>query len=376
MSNRNTVFSMVPPFTLLVTFLMLMAMPVHAQSYDAPWWLPGGHLQTIYSALFTVVPQVSYKRERWETPDGDFIDVDWLIDVEEQAPAAANISTADGPLVIFFHGLEGNSERHYVRSLMGELQRKGWRGIAVNFRGCSGEPNRLPRAYFAGDSTEIDWILRRVRAQYPATPLFATGVSLGGNALLKWVGEQGAHAGEVIDAVVTVSAAMDLQAMGNTLDQGGFNQFYTDHFLHSLKKKAAYKLEQFPGLFDREAVNNVKTLREFDDLVTAPLHGFKNTDDYWTRASSKPHLIDIRIPTLLIHARNDPFLPETALPTPAEVSSSVTLEFSDEGGHVGFISGPFPGKHAWLPERILAFFSEINDNLPPSAFSFSPSAPH
>ena len=376
MSDRNTVFSIVPPFTLLVTFLMLMAMPVHAQSYDAPWWLPGGHLQTIYSALFTVVPQVSYKRERWETPDGDFIDVDWLIDVDEQAPAAANISTADGPLVIFFHGLEGNSERHYVRSLMGELQRKGWRGIAVNFRGCSGEPNRLPRAYFAGDSTEIDWILRRVRAQYPATPLFATGVSLGGNALLKWVGEQGAHAGEVIDAVVTVSAAMDLQAMGNTLDQGGFNQFYTDHFLHSLKKKAAYKLEQFPGLFDREAVNNVKTLREFDDLVTAPLHGFKNTDDYWTRASSKPHLIDIRIPTLLIHARNDPFLPETALPAPAEVSSSVTLEFSDEGGHVGFISGPFPGKHAWLPERILAFFSEVNDNLPPSAFSFSPSAPH
>lgn len=357
MNNRDTLISLVPFSLLLVTFLMLMAMPVHAQSYDAPWWLPGGHLQTIYSALFTAVPQVSYNRERWETPDGDFIDVDWL------ALDKANISGADSPVVVFFHGLEGNSDRHYIRSLMHKLQRKGWRGVAVNFRGCSGEPNRLPRAYFAGDSAEIDWILRRLRAQYPTIPLFATGVSLGGNALLKWVGEQGIHAGEVIDAVVTVSATMDLQATGNTLDGGGFNRFYTDNFLRSLKKKAARKLEQFPGLFDGESVENVKTLREFDNLVTAPLHGFKNTDDYWARASSKPYLIDIRIPTLLIHARNDPFLPETALPTPAEVSSSIKLEFSDEGGHVGFISGSFPGKHVWLPERILAFFAEINDNL-------------
>lgn len=356
MNNRNAPFSRV-----LAALLMLMAMPTHAQPYDAPWWLPGGHLQTIYSALFAAVPQVSYKRERWETPDGDFIDVDWLDNAEDRPAENADIKAADKPLVVFFHGLEGNSERHYVRSLMDVLRHKGWRGIAVNFRGCSGEPNRLPRAYFAGDSAEVDWILRRLRTQYPTAPLFATGVSLGGNALLKWVGEQGVQAGEVIDGVATVSAAIDLQAMGNTLDQGGFNQFYTDHFLRSLKKKAAHKLEQFPGLFDGNAIENIKTLREFDDLVTAPLHGFKNTDDYWTRASSKPHLIGIRIPTLLIHARNDPFLPETALPTPAEVSSSVTLEFSNEGGHVGFTSGSFPGKHTWLPERILAFFSEVND---------------
>ena len=268
---------------------------------------------------------------------------------------------ADGPLVVFFHGLEGSSDRHYVRSLMDKLQRQGWRGVAVNFRGCSGEPNRLPRAYFAGDSAEIDWILRRVRAQYPAVPVFATGVSLGGNALLKWAGEQGVQAGEVIDAMVTVSAVMDLQATGNALDGGGLNQFYTSHFLGSLKQKALQKLEQFPGLFDRRAIENVKTLRAFDDLVTAPLHGFKNADDYWTKASSKPYLIDIRIPALLINARNDPFLPETALPAPAEVSSFVALEFPDSGGHVGFVSGPFPGRHAWLPERTLAFFAEVNN---------------
>jgi len=333
-----------------------MPMPAHAPPYEAPWWLPGGHLQTIYSALFTNVPQVSYKRERWATPDGDFIDVDWL------APAKTSINAADGPLVVFFHGLEGNSKRHYVRSLMDKLQRNGWRGVAVNFRGCSDEPNRLPRAYFAGDSAEIDWILRRLRAQYPATSLFATGVSLGGNALLKWAGEQGVRAGDVIDAVVTVSATMDLQAAGNTLDGGGFNQFYTHHFLHSLKQKAAGKLEQFPGLFDGEAVKHAKTLREFDDLVTAPLHGFKNTHDYWTKASSKPYLAAIRIPTLLINARNDPFLPEASLPVPEEVSSFVTLEFPESGGHVGFVSGSFPGRHAWLPGRTLAFFTGINDN--------------
>ena len=363
MYNINALFRALPVFILLV-MLVCVSSPVRAQPYDAPWWLPGGHLQTIYSALFTAIPHVDYKRERWETPDGDFIDVDWLIDVEGLTPEKINSGVDDSPLVVFFHGLEGNSEGHYVRSLMSILQRQGWRGIAVNFRGCSGETNRLPRAYFAGDSAEIDWILRRLRAQNPTISIFAAGVSLGGNALLKWTGEQGAQAEDVIDAVVTVSAAMDLQATGNALDSGGFNQFYTDHFLSSLKKKAFQKLEQFPGLFDREALVNITTLREFDDLVTAPLHGFKNTDDYWTRASSKPHLIDIRIPTLLINARNDPFLPETALPAPADVSSSVTLEFSNEGGHVGFVSESFPGKHAWLPERILAFFSEINDNSP------------
>lgn len=327
---------------------------VRVQPYNAPWWLLGGHLQTLYAALHPSVPRINYRRERWDTPDGDFIDVDWLTSHE--------VAMANSPLVVFFHGLEGNSARHYVRSLMDKLQRHGWRGVAVNFRGCSGEPNRLPRAYFAGDSAEIDWILRRLRMQNPTLSLFATGVSLGGNALLKWAGEQGVQAGDVIDAVVTVSATMDLQAAGNTLDRGGVNQLYTRHFLGSLKQKALQKLEQFPGLFDRESVGSVKTLREFDDLVTAPLHGFKNTDDYWNTASSKSRLINIRIPALLINARNDPFLPESALPVKTQVSSSVTLEFPEDGGHVGFMSGAFPGRHAWLPERIMAFFAEVNES--------------
>lgn len=284
-------------------------------------------------------------RERWNTPDGDFIDVDWLN------------TSACGPLVVFFHGLEGSSQGHYVRSLMEKLQYSGWRGIAVNFRGCSGEPNRLPRAYFAGDSAEIDWILRRLRVQNPDSLIFAAGVSLGGNALLKWLGEQGDNACGIINAAVTVSAAMDLQATGKALDSGGFNQLYAAHFLRTLKKKASQKLERYPTLFDREALKHVRTLRAFDDLFTAPLHGYKNTDDYWTRASSKPGLINVHVPTLLINARNDPFMPASALPRSEQVSACVTLEFPEEGGHMGFISGPFPGRHAWLPGRILEFFN-------------------
>ncbi len=319
--------------------------PRHTLSYRSPSWLPGGHLQTIYTALLISAPRIAYTRERWDTPDGDFIDVDWLN------------SSACGPLVVFFHGLEGSSQGHYVRSLMAKLQHSGWRGVAVNFRGCSGELNRLPRAYFAGDSVEIDWILRRLRAQNPDALIFAAGVSLGGNALLKWLGEQGENACGVVDAAVAISAAMDLHATGKALDSGGVNQLYVYHFLRTLKKKALQKLDQYPGLFDREALQQARTLRAFDDLFTAPLHGYKNTDDYWTRASSKPGLTHIQVPTVLINARNDPFLPASALPRSEQVSTCVTLEFPAEGGHMGFISGPFPGSHTWLPEQILAFFN-------------------
>ncbi|MFZ5594090.1 MAG: hydrolase [Pseudomonadota bacterium] len=318
-----------------------------SERYQPPFWLPGGHSQTIYTALLSPRPRLVYQRERWDTPDGDFIDVDWMD------------TPGDGPLVAIFHGLEGSSRSHYALALMNTLRGMGWRGAAPNFRGCGGEPNRLPRAYFAGDSAEIDWILRRLRARYPAMPLFAAGFSLGGNALLKWLGEQGANACTVVDAAVAVSAPMDLHAAGNALDKDGFNLIYRTHFLRTLKKKALRKLEQFPGLFDRDTLEKITTLRTFDNLVTAPLHGFRDTDDYWTKASSKPGLIDIGVPTLIINARNDPFLPHHALPKPADVSAPVALNFPAQGGHVGFIEGPFPGKHAWLPERVTAFFVQF-----------------
>jgi predicted alpha/beta-fold hydrolase len=310
-------------------------------SYRAPWWLPGGHLQTLYGVL--IGPRkTEWRRERWDTPDGDFIDVDRV---------AGN---AAAPLVVLFHGLEGNSGSHYARALARELAKRGWRGAVPHFRGCSGEPNRLPRAYHSGDAHEIGWILRRMLQEAKGAPLFAIGVSLGGNALLKWLGED-ARAKEVLTAAAAVSAPFDLMAAGHELGRG-FNMVYTRHFLATLKKKSELKLERFPGLFDGEAMRRARTLHDFDDAVTAPLHGFSSADDYWTRASAKPVLGRIGLPTLLLNARNDPFMPDTAFPHPEEVSPFVLCEFPEQGGHVGFVGAPFPGNVDWLPRRVTEFF--------------------
>jgi hypothetical protein len=314
--------------------------------YSAPRWLPGGDLQTLYAALVVPRPAVPYRRERWETPDRDFIDLDW----------AAAPGDPGKPLVVLFHGLEGSSRSHYALAFMAEATRRGLRGVVVNFRGCSGEPNRLARAYHSGDAQEIDWILRRLRSRNGAAPLYAVGVSLGGNALLKWLGDGGNAAKGVIDAAVAVSAPLDLMIAGDALGKG-FNVIYTRNFLGTLKAKSLAKLVRFPGLFDARAVQAAATLREFDNVVTAPLHGFRDADDYWTRASSKPGLANIRVPTLVINAKNDPFLPAVALPGPGEVSSSVRLEQPESGGHVGFVGGGLPGDLDWLPRRALAFMT-------------------
>lgn len=343
--------------------------------YIAPTWLPGGHVQTLYAALAVPRPRIIYRRERWDTPDGDFIDLDWTVNPGpgasrlnsshpggrgSQAPSNENsarsgLDLEEAPLVALFHGLEGNSQSHYAVALMAALRRIGWRGVVVHFRGCSGELNRRPRAYHSGDSAEIGWILRRLKRQHGIAPLYAVGVSLGGNALLKWLGETGASAREWVERAAAVSAPVDLMAAGNALDRG-FNLIYVRHFLATMKKKALAKLGHFPGLFDGAKVRAAPTLRIFDNLVTAPLHGFRDTDDYWTRASSKPWLKHIAVPTLLVNARNDPFLPCGALPAPHEVASPVLLEQPENGGHVGFVSGSFPGNLGWLPQRILEFF--------------------
>lgn len=320
-------------------------------AYAAPYWLPGGNLQTLWAALLGA-PQVAYRRERWELPDGDFIDLDWI-----DGPPTA-------PLVVLFHGLEGSSDSPYARYLMAAIQQRGWRGVVPHFRGCSGMPNRLPRAYHSGDSAEIDAILRHVAAGdgngngNGTVPLYAVGVSLGGNALLKWLGEQGAAAQLRLNAAATVSAPLDLPVAGATLDQG-FSRIYAARFLTTLKAKALAKLERFPQLYDREALQGVTTLKAFDTLVTAPLHGYRDADDYWTRAASKPGLRFIDVPTLIINARNDPFMSGAVLPGTDEVSTQVTLDFPETGGHVGFVTGPFPGASNWLPQRLLDYFSAV-----------------
>jgi predicted alpha/beta-fold hydrolase len=243
---------------------------------------------------------------------------------------------------------------------MAEASRRGCRAVVVHFRGCSGEPNRLPRAYHSGDSAEIDWILRRLRAGHDGS-LHVVGVSLGGNALLKWLGEQGESAAAVITSAAAVCAPVDLTAAGDALGRG-FNLVYARMFLETLKVKALAKLEAHPKLYDAGRVRRAGTLRAFDDVVTGPLHGFRDADDYWTQASSKPWLTRISVSTLMLNARNDPFLPAHALPRAEEVSPAVTTEFPAGGGHVGFVSGPFPGNLTWLPRRLLDFFGYPDDS--------------
>ena len=313
-------------------------------AYHAPVWLPGGHLQTIYSSLFIRVPAIDYRRERLELPDGDFLDIDWID------------GQAGTPTVVLFHGLEGSADSHYARDLMATVRVRGWHGAVAHFRGCSGEDNRLPRAYFAGDSEDIDRILNHLKSHQPSSPIYAAGISLGGNALLKWLGEQADAAHRLVSRAAAVSAPVDLTVAGNTLDRGFNRLVYTTRFLATLKQKALKKAAQFPGTLDARAIAASTTFREFDTLVTARLHGFRDADDYWFKVSSRPLLKSIAVPTLIINAKNDPFFPASALPTSADVSSAVTLEQPASGGHVAFPAGPFPGNLDWLPRRLMQHF--------------------
>ncbi len=329
------------------------------QFYLRPWWLPGADLQTILPAIAAPVARVDFARERWAsvgadgTADGDFVDIDWLADT-----SGAPRWNPAMPLVVMFHGLEGSSHSHYSKALMGAVLSRGWNGCVPHFRGCSGELNHLPRAYHSGDSAEIDWILRRIVASRAPRRIYAVGISLGGNALAKWAGEHGSAAGNIVCALAAVSAPLDLAAAGTALGQG-FNMLYTRMFLDTLKRKSLSKLARFPGMIDAERVRRARNLYEFDNLVTAPLHGFRDTDDYWARASAKPWLAHIGVPALVLNARNDPFLPARSLPTANQVSPSVTLEQPAHGGHVGFATGPVPpGRIDWLPQRLLNYFDE------------------
>lgn len=322
------------------------APPSPSADFRSPWWLPGPHLQTIVPALLAPRAPVRFVRERWDTPDGDFIEID-------RAPRPGPVG-AKRPLLVVFHGLEGKSDSRYVRGLVAGAHALGWDGFAPHYRGCGGTYNDLPRFYHSGDSAEVDWVLRRIVAERGTdAPLYAVGISLGGNMLLKWLGEQGDAARRIVTAAASVSAPVDLMAGGRSLGQG-FNRLYAQMFLRTLKAKSREKLARYPGLFDRERMESARTLHDFDDVVTAPLHGFRDTEDYWTRASSKPLLPRIVVPTLLLNARNDPFLPAEALPVRREVSPTVTLDFPDEGGHVGFLAAG-PGGNDWMPRRVLRF---------------------
>jgi hypothetical protein len=322
-------------------------------AFKPAWWLNHAHLQTIYPAVWRKnQPIPGLHRERLVTPDGDFIDIDWC------GPEGT-------PLVILLHGLTGSWQSSYIGGLQLALLKLGLRTVALNFRGCSGEFNHTARCYHSGETEDIHFLYQTLRQREPHTPFAAVGFSLGGNVLLKWLGEQGDNL--ALFAAVAVSVPLVLSECATKLDTG-FSRIYRHRLLHDLKtyirQKQAYlrqlgKLSEADKLSQLGDLKDIKSFWQYDDVVVAKLHGFASAQDYYKRSSARQFLKSISVPTLVIHALDDPFMTEKVLPQPDELSNSVTLEISKQGGHVGFVTGSFPFKpEYWLDTRISNFISQ------------------
>ncbi len=286
-------------------------------------------------------------RSRWELPDGDLLSVERLT------------GRADAPRVVLFHGLEGSPRSTYARGILHLARARGWWGDLVLWRTCDGNPvNGVPRAYHSGASDDADFAIRRILAEDPGRPTLLIGVSLGGNVLLKWLGEQGADVPDEIRGAVAVSVPYDLARCARQIEQG-FAAVYGRFFLKGLKAKTLAKLERFPGLVDRAAVERARTIWEFDDVVTAPIHGFASAADYYARSSALQFLDRVRVPSLLFNATDDPFLPRPVLDevrTVAARNPYLECHFPSHGGHVGFVAGPHPwAARYWMEEDALAW---------------------
>jgi len=302
-------------------------------SYAPVWWLPDGHTQTLWAALCRRVPAVHARRERVELPDGDFVDL-------------AHVGAEDAPAVLVLHGLEGDLQSPYARALLHAIASRGWHGVLLHFRGCSGEPNRLPRHYHSGDTGDLAHVLDALRRRAPA--LAVAGYSLGGNVLLKYLGERGADAG--VAAACAVSVPFDLALAADTLNRG-FARVYQRRLVASLQAKAQRKFARLAAPIDLAELAHWRDFRSFDERVTAPLHGFASAEDYYARSSSRPFLHGIDVPTLIVHAEDDPFLDPRGIPGAAELGAPVTLELVARGGHVGFVAT----ESGWLERRITDF---------------------
>jgi predicted alpha/beta-fold hydrolase len=320
-------------------------------TYTPAWWVPGAHLQTLWGKFFRRVPVVPTRLERWETPDGDEVEVHRL---------DASHDALDAPRLVVLHGLEGTIGSHYLQGILSQAQVRGWAADVLIFRGCGSRMNRTRRMYHSGETTDVDFVVRNLIAQRPDQTIVVAGFSLGGNVLLKWLGEQGeALPGQVVGAAA-VSVPYDLERGARHIERG-FSSVYTRHFLRTLKRKATAKLDGHPGAFDADAMHRSTTLFEFDDAVTAPLHGFAGAHDYYSRSSSRHFLLGIRRPTLLLSSFDDPFLPPDVLHDVALVAQSnaaITAEFHELGGHVGFVSGSWPRDERYYgEERAIEFLA-------------------
>ena len=305
------------------------------------WWLPGAHLQTQFPSLFRRPAPLSLRRERIELPDGDFLDLDWN-EVESHS------------LILVLHGLEGSARSRYAGGILHALRQAGLSSVLMNFRGCSGEPNRLPRSYHSGDTADLEHVVLRLRATAPDAALGVVGYSLGGNVLLKWLGEKAERA--AIDAAVAVSVPFNLSLCADRLNHG-LSRVYQWYLLRKLRHSLQRKLDTMSLPIGVQDPRSLGSLREFDEQVTAPLHGFAGAEDYYTRSSCRAWLSSIAVPTLILHATDDPFMTPAVVPRADELSPSVRLELSARGGHVGFVSGRLPWAPSyWLEPRICQYF--------------------
>ncbi len=322
-------------------------LPIH---YKPAWWIPGAHAQTLWGKVIRRQKPVPTHAERWETPDDDFLEVHRL--------SAPQDAPSDTPHVLLLHGLEGTERSHYAQGLLGEMKRRGWSADLMIWRSCGTEPNRARRFYHSGETDDLAFALNRIALERPDSPLAVTGVSLGGNVLLKYLGEQREAARALVVAAATVSVPFDL-GRGSDYINRGFSKIYQKYFLETLKRKAIEKQSRYPDLPNPAAINAIASLRGFDDTVTAPVHGFNDAIDYYTRSSSIRYLQDIAVNTLLLNAVDDPFLPPDVLMDVSRIAKRnphLTLDFPRRGGHAGFVGGSNPFRPLYYLERRVGNF--------------------
>ena len=320
--------------------------------FHSPWWLKSGHLQTLFQTFWRPLPEFEVIRERLETPDGDFLDLDWA-------------GPSKGPIVVVLHGLTGSSRSPYIVGLQAALSTAGYRSVCMNFRGCSGTPNLTWRAYHSGETGDLKWVLKTLRTQEPGTPIYAVGFSLGGNVLLKYLGEEGGNA--IPHKAISVSAPLQLDRCASRLDQG-LSRLYRNQLIRELKEYLQGKKDHLRKIGNTEdldrlealgSLNDVVSFWDYDHRVVAGLYGFESAKDYYEKSSAIRFLKSIEKSTLIVQAKNDPFLLPSMVPESFQHSDHVSIFAPDGGGHVGFIQGASPWRaEYWLESLVTRFLAE------------------